>query len=197
MPIDPKKTKPKPIKTSSPSMITPEPSRGQVISNPLPPGIVQKSLGENEINDIINGIGLDYLIPFVFGADIVTDKQGNWVISGQQGHYFAAFFNNTSNSDGDFFTIQRRIVAGTYTFELLYVRDTSGGKVDVQLDGSVVMSGLDMQAGGVPNENKCYQENGIVIETTGLHTIKIIINGTAGIPGHLSCKVTALDIRKE
>jgi hypothetical protein len=85
------------------------------------------------------------------------------------------FFRNTSNANGDNFTMNVYLSAGTYTFQLLTHRATDKAIVDVDIDGVEVAS-YDLYNGG-EIVNHVFETANIVVSTTGLKAIRFRVDG--------------------
>jgi len=81
-----------------------------------------------------------------------------------------------ANANGDAFSIEFYLNAGTYTFNVLGETYPSSGKIDWTVDGGSILAGHDFySASGAQGVLK--SQAGIVILTSGLHTLQGTING--------------------
>jgi hypothetical protein len=87
-------------------------------------------------------------------------------------------YQNTSNADGDYLEFETYLAAGTYTFVVTYSQGqavSSGGKLDVTLDGSNVATGIDCYG---TSEDLQSVTTGVVVATSGFgKLIRIKVNG--------------------
>jgi len=99
------------------------------------------------------------------------------------GSYFGGFYkeNTATNNDGDYFTVDVPLQKGTWTLSFIYMKAGSGGIIDVYVD-SVEVHSLDTY--NAATQHALYQTvTGITIATTGIHTIKMILDGKNGSSG--------------
>ena len=80
-------------------------------------------------------------------------------------------------ADGDYYTCQVELAAGTYNFHWNYGKYTSSGKCDLYIDGvKVNATTLDCYASSASYNNQ-WDLTGITVATSGMHEIKFLING--------------------
>ena len=113
--------------------------------------------------------------------DPPVSSTGTWAYQGSQpaGPWGATATYNSSHAQNDQLTWTRYLQAGTYTFFTRIVKNSDHGIATVKIDGSSVGT-IDGYAGG--STYYAASITGIVLSTSGSHTIQIIIatkNGSA------------------
>jgi len=81
-----------------------------------------------------------------------------------KGHYM-----NTTPANNDQVTFPLVLGKGTYDVSMIYVTATGGGKLDIALDGNIIINQLDMYS-AVQTTNVIHRESAVVIR----HPTKII-----------------------
>jgi hypothetical protein len=108
----------------------------------------------------------------------ITAGGGTRTISGVSGQYLGVVRPST-HANGDAFSLDFFIKAGTYTFHRLLFKASDSGKVDWTLDGASIVTGEDHYNGvntfGVENTT-----GSIVITGDGMHTLVATVNGKNG-----------------
>lgn len=101
--------------------------------------------------------------------------QGTWARAVSGAYPCNGYLLNTTTADGDNFTLNFRCMAGTYTLKFNSPRGTNRGIIDIYVDGS--------EEGSFDNYNGSTVEltvraiAGIVIATSGTHTLKFQLDG--------------------
>lgn len=109
-------------------------------------------------------IGLITIFPFGYSS-----KQGTFARLNSYLYY------NTSNVNGDYLQFTTYLPAGTYTFTLVYSQGGNGGKLDMSLNGSNIVTGVDCYGGGNDLQSVT---SGVVVGTGGFgKLIRITVNG--------------------
>lgn len=85
------------------------------------------------------------------------------------------YTSNTPADNGDFATWNVEMAAGTWSFRFIFITNTIAGTVDVTLDGSAVAT-LDIYSAGL-TYNVTTTTTGIVVPSSGVKTLKILVNG--------------------
>jgi hypothetical protein len=81
-----------------------------------------------------------------------------------------------SAANGDYFINHMPIKAGTYKLGFLYEKNSSCGKFDIYIDGTIItVSPVDAYAASSAVDT--YTQTGITIAKNGAHEIKILVNG--------------------
>lgn len=103
-----------------------------------------------------------------------TTASGTWSWSIDPGSYSHGHLLNTSHASGDYATFQVFLAAGTYTLKLLHPVNTNYG-IAKFLINSVEVAAFDQYA-AVPAYNLIKTQQGIVIATSGLKTLKLLVD---------------------
>ena len=80
------------------------------------------------------------------------------------------------NANGDWIETTFYLSAGTYTFGVLGVAEDDAGILDWSVDGVPIITGQDWY-NAAPTGNTRKQTSGIVISTSGIHTLRATVNG--------------------
>lgn len=111
----------------------------------------------------------------VWPHDFVT-LTGTWITAVVVTQPYNCMVYNSTSDDGDSADAQFFAQAGTYTLYVLGQTETNRGKADWYIDGSLVVSGQDWYA-GTPANNVTKSSAGITIASSGMHTLKLVVNG--------------------
>ncbi len=101
--------------------------------------------------------------------------QGTWTRAVDGGAIYNASFYNSSNANGDNFTVNFRLPVGTYKLRFNATKAPSYGIVKVEV-GSTNLGDTDLYAAAV-NYLNIVEYTGIVIATGGEYAVKFTVNG--------------------
>ncbi len=118
--------------------------------------------------------------------------QGTWAWN-NGAYYFYGFWQNSSVTDGDNFTINVPLRAGTYTLDLYCYKGSAFGIVDVYVDAVEIASFDTYDAGGT---GAVMTDAGNVISATGLKAVKLQIDGKNGASSGYACSISAIVFRR-
>ena len=108
------------------------------------------------------------------GTQLNADFQGNYLTAFASGS--GMYPTTTQANNGDYYTCKFLIAAGQYVLNANYSKNTVRGKCDLYIDGVKVNSTtLDLYASAAAQAN--WQITGIQIAQSGMHEIKIVVNG--------------------
>ena len=110
---------------------------------------------------------------------------GSWASAGgshDNNENYSYYMYNGSNGNGDSLTNSFVIDTGTYTINILSLIQNDCGKVDVSIDGSVVVT-VDPYTSGSLTYNQILTIPGVVM-SSGYHKIQFTINGSSGSNHH-------------
>ena len=113
------------------------------------------------------------LFPYMRTAEI----QGTWVIIQNSTFLHDISCSNSSHNDGDEINFEAYIPAGTYTVHLTGQRNTNRGLIDIYVGVNEVTS-FDQY--GVSNTDHWWTNTGVTIATSGVQTIRMVIDGKNG-----------------
>jgi len=131
------------------------------------------------------------------GKRVMMDAYRNIVVSGtalavtvlttQPFNYMAGC--NSPYHNGDILTNGFVCAAGTYSLDVLFVKQINSGKVDCGIDGTSIFTALDCY-NGTTLANQVLTTNSIVL-TAGLHYIRFTLNGKNNSSGGYAFYSTA------
>jgi len=102
--------------------------------------------------------------------------QGTWDIIQQSSHMYGGFFRNALGAaDGDNFSVNFNVVAGTYRIDCNIARGSNKGIIDIIVDTTTVLSAADMYF-ATDDVLTITSATGIAL-TSGSHTLKYAVNG--------------------
>ena len=112
---------------------------------------------------------------------IFTIEQGTWSMQQGGGTWSVCnsafpFGGGNEGAIGDSISTTAELVAGTYTINVNHWYLATGGTFDVIFDGTTIGS-ADIYSGGNNSPNNYTQFSGIVVATTGTHTIQFTVTG--------------------
>ncbi len=116
------------------------------------------------------------------------------VFDGNQIH--AAYSYQNASANGDTFTQSVFLRAGTYTPEILAVKEANGGILKVQLDGVDVMTNLDFYAASTTYNVAFGAAQPFTIPTDGYHKLTFVVTGRNGSSGGWNIKWTKMDLKQ-
>jgi hypothetical protein len=91
------------------------------------------------------------------------------------GQDFACYVYQNLAGNGDTFTHQFSLAAGSYTLNVLGWLGPDRGKVDWYIDGVLAVSGQDWYAGGYTYN--VVKTSAVTVASSGLHVLKGVVNG--------------------
>ena len=100
---------------------------------------------------------------------------GSWSLS-TSSNYIGNCVFFVPNTNGSYAEWTRYLSAGTYTLTFFYAKVNDAAIVDVKLDGTNVVTGLDCYAGSSSFNNRSTTTS-IVVGSSGAKTMRIISNG--------------------
>ena len=101
--------------------------------------------------------------------------QGTWVVLVFSSAPYNAIFYNSSNADGDNFTVKFRLPKGTYTLRFNSVKRSNRGMVQGELDG-VDLGTTDLYSASDDYTN-VVEITSVSVSTSGEHDLKFSVNG--------------------
>jgi hypothetical protein len=119
---------------------------------------------------------------------------GTWTLNQSTSTVFACY-SQGSNADGNNCTYKVPMAAGTYTIQVIYGQGTNFAKFDIQIDGAVVVSGIDGYAGG-DAWNTISETTGVTITSGGIKNLKVIHNGKNGLSSGYFSRIEGIIIRQ-
>ena len=110
------------------------------------------------------------------GVRVATVADINMIASAMYGGVYL-YTDETRSADGDFYTLNVPLRAGTYGWSMSYSKNTSRGKFDLYVDGTKVSAtALDQYAASV-TYNQQWNLSGIVIAADGWHDFSLLCAG--------------------
>ncbi len=101
--------------------------------------------------------------------------QGTWAMAAS-GALYNFRFENTTTADADNVSYKVTLTTGTYTLVIIHDTINSGGKVDVSLAGTTVLTGLDTYSAS-QTSNVISTTTSISVTSEGVQTLKFTLNG--------------------
>ena len=128
----------------------------------------------------------------IFDGDVVA---GAWSLLIDALNFCNCYYTNgASTADGDEFTLPLVLGKGTYDIHLVYFTNANCGKLDVELDGTVIINQLDTYTAGAVYNN-IHEESAVEIGG-GLHTLGFKVNGKNAASSDYLMSVTLISFRK-
>jgi hypothetical protein len=104
-----------------------------------------------------------------------SSSQGTWVRSVNNGYLYCFSYYNSSNTNGDNFTLRFYLEAGTYKFSFNAIKSNNIAKVKVVFDGSVLGT-TDLYSASTVFEN-IVEYTGISVATAGAKDVTFSVDG--------------------
>lgn len=101
--------------------------------------------------------------------------QGTWVRATSDNYVYNALFYNSTSADGDNFTINMFLAAGTWTVRISTMKNTTFGIMKVEV-GSTNLGNTDLYA-AAPNYLAIAEYTGLAITVSGEYAVKFTVNG--------------------
>lgn len=117
--------------------------------------------------------------------------QGAWGATYNTSYAFNGLFYNTSNTNGDNFTINFYLPAGTYKVRIKCTKDPNRGIMKVEV-GATNLGDTDLYS-AVADYTYIAEYTGISITTGGLHAVKFTVNGKNASSGNHFIDPTAIE----
>ncbi len=142
------------------------------------------------LNDVLGGGEVIQLFPHNITAEI----QGTWVTSTNASYRFGyIIINNSASADGDELNFKAYMAKGIYTLSFAAARNTYCGIADFYIDAIEVAS-IDMY-GALVYAN-LWQEQNIVVATSGIKTIRIVVDGKHVSSSDYNCLFSCLSFHR-
>jgi hypothetical protein len=120
--------------------------------------------------------------------------QGTWTHSVDSTHYFCQHVNNSvAVANGDNATWKVSLPAGTYTVRIYASKGNSRGKIDVNLNGTDIITGQDWYNGAT---SVTYIDATGISISKGLQDLKITVNGKNAASSNYYVYISAIEFIK-
>jgi len=127
----------------------------------------------------------------IFDGDIV---QGTWALVINAAQFLNCYYANSTNADDDEFIVPLVLGKGTYDVHLVYVESSNRAKMDVSVDGNVIINQLDMYAAATAY-NIIHEESNVAIGG-GVHMLSFKANGKNAASSGYTCALSHISFRK-
>jgi hypothetical protein len=147
------------VKTFSSSPIVPTPTTAtQAVPKTYADGFITTPIFISMLTKVPDAIG-----------------QGTWDRVLAPNFYGGGFRNFLAAADGDNFTVNFSVPAGTYRFDMNLVKSTNSGKLDIFVDTTKILDAVDFYV-ATPVVIDITSITGVAL-TAGTHALKFVING--------------------
>jgi len=100
---------------------------------------------------------------------------GTWVFFINNAQILSGYYTNTTGTNNDQVTFPLVLGKGTYEVSMIYITTSSRGKLDIALDGNIIINQLDQYSvASIPNV--LHRESAVVIRHP-TKTISFTVNG--------------------
>lgn len=143
---------------------------------------------EARIPGSISGEGHIFIVPFAY----VSIGQGTWVwwADVASAFYGSGFWYNSTHADGDEISYKVYLAKGTYTLGVMGITDVDCGIIDIYIDAAEEAS-FDLYSDPqIPNV--WFTQAGITVGTSGLLTLKVLVDGKHASSNNHFCKINAI-----
>lgn len=132
--------------------------------------------------------GEGHIVLSMFGE---VNTSGTWVLGVDANSLYNGYKYNSSNADGNYIEFKAYLAAGTYTMKMFCLTSQNNGKIDFVSSAFTTFT-IDQYSAGL-TYNVVRTQTGITVATSGLYTIKLLLNGKTGSPGGYYCYFSQID----